>query len=300
MGSGWLGSGGLGSGWFDALGSGWTGTGDGGAGVPTFAMRADRPLADIVVAPHNVNAKFPDRAWDPDLLAITVLPEFLDQQDTQGKHWKEAVIDELQPGPTPITLQTISQLLPDMIMKAVTERPEALGEIVQEHNNFQARYLHLLNMSPSSHPCTFLMMKLAARVGEFAMMSLKRLTTDPSAPPDQQGPWDLRSRPRPSQICPTLFPPVPVPGHSTYPAGHALIAWLTTQCLKDIPALQTNAYTRSLEEFADRVGENRVYAGLHFQEDIDAGKKAGIKIHEFLAPCMIYQKSLMVAQSEWT
>jgi hypothetical protein len=283
FGSGWFGSGWLGSGWFDAMGSGWTG-GGGGGGVPVYAMRPDRPLADVMLASHNLNAKFPEHAWDSDLVALTIMPEFLDQK-VNGQHWKDAVIAAL-PGPTsPIT----QAMIQDMVMKAVTERPEALGEIVQEHNNFQARYLHLLSISNNSHPHTFLLMKLAARVGEFSMISLKRL----------KAPWDLRSRPRPSQVCPTLFPAVPVPGHSTYPAGHALIAWLTTESLKDITKLQANAYAKSLDALAERVGNNRVFAGLHFQEDIDHGKIAGVLVHKFLWQCPLYQDTLGKAQQEW-
>ncbi len=284
LGSGWFGSGWFGSGWSDGLGSGWTGGGGGGT-MPVFAMRADRPLADVVVGPHNLNAKFPQQAWDADLLALTVMPEFLVQKNAQGKDWQAATIAAL-PGPTsPIT----PNMIQDMIMKAVTERPEAMGEIVQEHSNFQARYLQLLSMSSQSHPYTFLLMKLAARVGEFAMISLKRL----------EAPWDLRTRPRPSQVCPTLFPALPVPGHSTYPAGHALIAWLTTETLKDIAVLKVGAYAMSLDALAKRVGDNRVFAGLHFQEDVDHGKIAGVEIHKFLNPCAFYQDTLAKAQLEW-
>ena len=36
--------------------------------------------------------------------------------------------------------------------EAVTERPEALGEIIQQHDNFQTAYLQLLNISHKSYP----------------------------------------------------------------------------------------------------------------------------------------------------
>ena len=97
---------------------------------------------------------------------------------------------------------------------AVTERPEALGEILEQDQNFQVGFLHLLMINRNSHPNTYLLMKMAARVGEMMMVHLKRHF----------------SRARPSQICPTLYPAVAVPGHSAYPAGHALIAQLTARC----------------------------------------------------------------------
>ena len=63
QGGGWQGGGWQGGGW---QGGGWTGS---GGGFPTYAMRADKPLADFAV-PRNVAATFPDfpnRYWDPDL-----------------------------------------------------------------------------------------------------------------------------------------------------------------------------------------------------------------------------------------
>jgi hypothetical protein len=267
---------------------GWELGGGGDGGVPVFAMRADRPLAEVKLSSFNTAAKFPQRDWDPDLLALTILPDFLSVKNAAGQSWDQAVIAALQPGPTtPITAAMINE----MLIKAVTDRPEALDEIVQQHNNFQLCFLQLLNMNQASHPQTFLLMKLAARVGEFAMMYLKRLTT----------PWNLRERPRPLQVCPTLYPPVPVPGHTTYPAGHALISWLTRECLNDIPQLQAAAYSESLDTLADRIGENRVIAGLHFQEDIDAGKIAGQTIHAYISDpaCALYQSTLANALQEW-
>jgi hypothetical protein len=287
MGSSWLGSS-----WF---GSSWTGStspsaGDGGS-VPVFPMRDDTPIASIPV-PSNFNARFLETQWDPDLLALTILQEFVSVSIDSGGgplSWDQAVIAALQAqgGPMPIS----QAMVDDLLLKTVTDRPEALCEILQEHNNFQLRFLQLLNITSTSHPKTILLMKLAARVGEFAMMYLKRL----------EAPWNLRERPRPSQVCSTIFPPVPVPGHSSYPAGHALIAGLTANCLQDIPALQVPPYPQSLELLADRVGTNRVIAGLHFQNDVDHGKIAGQAIVPYIQSCELYQDTLQnIADSgEW-
>ena len=95
--------------------------------------------------------------------------------------------------PQPITQNDIDRLL----ILAVTERPEALGEIIQQDQNLQLSWMHLLMMDASTHPCTLLLMKLSARVGETMMIHFKR----------------KYDRPRPPQVCPTLFPPVGVPNH---------------------------------------------------------------------------------------
>jgi hypothetical protein len=128
------------------------------------------------------------------------------------------------------------------------------------------------------------------------------------------------NRPRPSQYCPTLYPPVPVPGHASYPAGHALIAHLVAQCLIEVTTDQSgkSPFYEALTNLADDIGINRVYAGLHFRSDIEAGATAGRLAHDILkslpanpvnpddssapAPpaCVTYASAVAAAQAEWT
>jgi hypothetical protein len=263
MGASWMGASWMGASWSDS---------SGGSVGGTFAMRADQPLAEIPVPP-NFAAKFREAEWDADLLALTVLPEFLSIQ-IGGKTWDQSIV---LPAPKPITQSIIDELL----LLAVTERPEALGEIVQQHQNFQICWLQLLNISQVSHPQTFFLMKLAARVGELTMIVLKRRNP---------------TRARPSQICPTLYPPVPVPGHASYPAGHALIGQLTSECLADL----LPAYKMPLDKLAERVGLNRVIAGLHYHQDVEVGWDVGRQLLPFIKQCALYQATFAAAQKEWT
>jgi hypothetical protein len=39
------------------------------------------------------------------------------------------------------------------------------------------------------------------------------------------------NRPRASQLCPALLPPIAVPGHASYPSGHSTQAHLMTLCM---------------------------------------------------------------------
>lgn len=263
MGSNWFGSNWFGSNWF---GSNWGGGGS--SGGPVFAMRADHPIAERPVTRY-LAAKFRDRDWDADLTAILIMKEFL------ATAWEASIV---LPPPAAIT----DAMIDDLLVLSITERPEALGEIVQQHQNFQLCWLQLLNFDQGSHPKTYFLMKLAARVGEYTMISLKRRTP-------------TNVRPRPSQVCPTLYPPVPVPGHAPYPAGHALIAHLTSACLAEV----VPAHATSLKELADRVGFNRVIAGLHYREDVTVGADIGGKLHPFLKSCNLYQITLAAAQAEW-
>jgi hypothetical protein len=97
LGGGWLGGGWLGGGW---LGGGWQG-GGGGGGTPTFPTRSDRPFADFAV-PSVLGAQYhdyPGRMWDPDLFALTILPEFFDP----ALSWKTRIT--VAPAPTPLVTQ---------------------------------------------------------------------------------------------------------------------------------------------------------------------------------------------------
>jgi membrane-associated phospholipid phosphatase len=249
--------------------------GGGWSGTPTFAMRADKPLADFAV-PRNVAAAYPDfpgRYWDPDLFALTVLTEFFGP--LPGGDWQGRIVLAGPPG-IAATLVEIDRLL----VLAVTERPEAMGEIIQQSQNFQVAWLQLLTIDASTHPNTFLLLKLVARVGEVVMMHFKR----------------IHHRARPSQICPTLYPPVPIPGHASYPAGHGLIARLTSIALiQFVPATLQAA----LLELARIVGFNREIAGLHYESDTAAGVSVADQVLPILNECPTYQLVRNLAAAEW-
>ena len=140
MGGNWFGGNWFGGNWF---GGNWAGGSGGGDGTPVFAMRADRPLAEIAIT-RDYYAKFRDAEWDPDLRAMAILPEFLTQQDGLSQYWQAAVA---LPAPT---YSVTSAMIDELLVLAVAERPEALGEIVEENQNFQLRWLQLLNISRAS------------------------------------------------------------------------------------------------------------------------------------------------------
>jgi membrane-associated phospholipid phosphatase len=302
MGGGWLGGGWQGGGWQGGgwQGGGWQGGGwaGGGGNEGLYAMRADRPLvADDLTPDFNATPRYPLGAWDGDLFALHFLPEFF-AATVSGQTWKQAITVNptipkvVMPGGV---VAAGDDSIDDLRILAVTERPEAMGEILNQAQNQQLCFMQLLMMTAGSHPKTFFAMKLAARVGEVVMIRLKRQF----------------NRPRPSQYYPALYPPVAVPGHASYPAGHAIIAHLTARVLIEIttPTAGSSPYEKSLIKLADEIGFNRVIAGLHFRSDIREGAAAGVLIHNFLkgipprspltTPDFDYASVVSAAKGEW-
>jgi hypothetical protein len=300
MGAGWIDE--VGGSWFDAVG----GT---DAGLPhTFAMRADHPMVADDIKP-NAHPFFPPHGWDGDLYALTILPDFL-KAEYGGMSWEKYLIEQIGDPPDVILSGPRGQgddakdSIDEMRILAVTQRPEALGEILNQNKRLQLCFLQLMMMTPTSHPRTYFVLKLASRVGEVVMMRLKRYF----------------NRPRPVQYFPTLYPPVPVPGHASYPAGHAVIAYLVACCLIEITTPDptesdggdppVSPYAKALIKLADDIGLNRVYAGLHFPSDIRAGNKAGQITHQILKSLpdsepppypayFSYASAIRAAKDEW-
>lgn len=307
----------MGGGWFGGLGGGWQGGGwqgggwaGGGGSEGMYAMRADRPLVavDLSQPPPpdgNPNPKFPFAAWDSDLFSLTILPEFF-TATVNNRTWaqrEQDIINAMGPFPNVVMPGGVGAATDDKIddlrILAVTERPEAMGEILNQAQNQQLCFMQLLTMTANSHPKTFFVMKLAARVGEVVMMRLKRHF----------------NRARPTQYYPALYPPLPVPGHSSYPAGHAVIAHLTARVLIEVTTLAsgTSPYQNTLLKLAEEIGRNRVIAGFHFRSDIAAGETAANMTYDFLTnirktpatppvpqrPNFDYRSAVDAASAEW-
>ena len=79
-------------------------------------------------------------------------------------------------------------------------------------------------------------------------------------------------RPRPYQLAPIMNKRIeriiPDPMTSAYPSGHSMDAWVFAFILsKQYPVHQHEFYT-----IAQKIGQSRVVAGVHFPSDLSAGK----------------------------
>jgi acid phosphatase (class A) len=157
------------------------------------------------------------------------------------------------------------------ILDLAPEREERFVEIMDQDdadgaNNY---WFGMLQVSPSRQPATYLMTRVGRRIGEHVVMCLKGF---------------FRS-PRPSQLCPAIVPMIDPPSTPSFPAGHAvqayLISYLLAYSLPKFPQQYTPednlaAASGVLFDLTERVSVNRVVAGLHYPTDIIAGRAVGI------------------------
>jgi len=112
------------------------------------------------------------------------------------------------------------------------------------------------------------------------------------------------NRPRPSHVCPALLPPIQVPGHASYPSGHATQAHLIAKCVQLVlpaAAAMTAPLTADLDALAARIARNREIAGLHYPSDSAAGLVLATGIVPLLNSAAVppFTTALTAAQGEW-
>lgn len=89
--------------------------------------------------------------------------------------------------------------------------------------------------------------------------------------------WEAKTfycYPRPSQIDPTVHPRLPLPNFPSYPSGHSVFSSAAATVLGNIFPSEAE----KLNKMAEEASISRLYAGLHFQMDCDAGTVLGKKI----------------------
>jgi len=85
---------------------------------------------------------------------------------------------------------------------------------------------------------------------------------------------------RPSQLDPAIVPIFPIPNHPSYPSNHAGLSAARTEVL-------ANVFPRHADELramALEAGESRIWAGIHYRIDLDAGFALGRSVaQKFIA-----------------
>jgi acid phosphatase (class A) len=228
--------------------------------------------------------------WDADLRSYMFLADYL----SNSPNWRADCSNAAMSYGTPakdMTQQYLGGQVRHMLEMAL-EREDRFLEIIDQDDAWGAinYWLGMLKIDPARHPATYAIVCTARRIGEHVVMCLK---------------GDFKS-PRPPQLCPAITPMIDPPVTPTFPAGHAvqayLISYLLAYSLSDaqgqtnlpqhtLPApnsalsvfmAQNTCPKGALFDLASRVSENRIVAGIHFSDDITAGQAVAIQIFKDL------------------
>lgn len=191
-------------------------------------------------------------------------------------------------GPTNAGAQVTSEI-DQLVTAASDERADALGEILSQANEFISYFLNMMTARPSGYPHTTRVLNIASLVALFVSIYWK----------------GQYKRPRPSQLCPALLPPIAVPGHASFPSGHSTQAHLMALCMVDVLSGLPNQDQQNMADdlwtLADCIARNREIAGLHYPSDSAAGKAYAYCIYYLLQDKSQtnYLQAVTAAQAEW-
>lgn len=233
-------------------------------------FEAIAPSRDFRMRPTG----FPARNWHPDMLSLVALAEFA------ATDWR----DRLDPGPPPGEDET-NREIDHLIDLAQQQRTERVDEILAQYVDHHKYYLGLLMVRPETHPATYLLLKIAARVTEFTLAYFK----------------NKYNRARPYQYYPALMPPLDTAVHPSYPNGHALHGAMKAHSVADaVPQME-----EPMLRLAKRIWQNAEIGGFHFPSDAVASHKIAEGAMQLLRGvlnhqgCPSYKKAVEAAKLEW-
>jgi membrane-associated phospholipid phosphatase len=241
------------------------------------------PPADFMSQWTNASpSTFPPAYWDADLFAITILGEFVLVKNTSGQPaWNQfnAQLAAL----LPTVPSTINAELNELI-ELIEYRPGVMAEALAQLTNPWRWFRAILMCNSKSAPATHLLVETAAYIGQYQVMWYKRHF----------------NRPRPSQFSPALLPPIDVPGHASFPSGHATQSMLIALCLEQVMPTAANYPPNvnapdkgppphpgisPLQQMAARIARNREVLGLHYPSDSKAGRLLAKETFNILMQC---------------
>jgi PAP2 superfamily len=180
------------------------------------------------------------------------------------------------PGPDE-TAQELQELLRKQYN--YQQRKRRLPDIMDERDNTSSQFMRVVMFSAASHPNTTVLFEAMVTVGAIVVMHYK----------------NKFGRPRPSQLEPALRPLLDVPGHASYPSGHATQAYLVAQALTTV--IRNHEIGRELYSIAEQVAVNREWAGLHYASDSAAGKQLARELFPYIEDA--YEATFAAAAREW-
>jgi membrane-associated phospholipid phosphatase len=166
-----------------------------------------------------------------------------------------------------------------------------LSEILTQVTNPYAYFALVLNLQPGRHRYTFELMSTLFALTDKVVMQFKHF---------------FRKR-RPADRSQIVQPVLLTPSHGSYPMGHAAQSYLVAAVLTNLVvgnAANTDVETQ-LGRLAERISFNRVVAGVHYVEDLTAGKALGTELAKYFlnqagAPTVAPAESTTALNWLWT
>lgn len=222
----------------------------------------DFPIIDV---PAN---GFPPGSWDPWLRAQIVLGQF------GSTDWRTGVTLGRLFDPTDVGSE-----IHELRGYIRSIRPQRLNEIMVQSTGASDYFGNMLMVGPTSRPSTWCLIVTGFTVGQMVAMEFKHRFM----------------RPRPVQIYPALMPPIPTPGHPSYPNSHALQSGLAAECIS-LAFAGLGPYAWAL---ATRIAQNREVAGLHYPSDKRGSWALIPQVMVRLKQCDEFKAIVAEAMKEW-
>lgn len=180
---------------------------------------------------------------------------------------------------TPLVGASLKAEADAAIARAKSSEGEAKSlEIVSQASSIEVLFSLLVGANPDDHPSTVELIDIAAAAVAAPLYEIKRLL-------DVTRPSELANAPD--------APRIPVPGHGSFPSGHATASYALAALLSAVTNADENRKCR-LSKAAERLADNRMVAGLHTASDTAAGKSLGEQLGAWLA-----SPSLRSASPQW-
>ena len=152
----------------------------------------------------------------------------------------------------------VSEEIEELLWKqSHPQREERMLDILIESVDYTPRFLYACGIDPHAHSKTYRLIETMSHVAYCVVMHYKY----------------KYKRPRPSQVDRRIDPALRVPGHYSYPSGHATQAHLIEAALTDVFLGLNNSFGEHLEYEAKEIAQNREWAGVHYASDSKAGKQ---------------------------
>lgn len=249
-----------------------------GGGAPATVDQTPVPMGGILEDPVDAGSfmtftggKFRDAQWDPHLLAQVVLADF------GGSGWQSKVtVDPPNYG------DEFGEI--NVLLKKRGQRASRGAEIVAQALNLELYWADLLMVGAYGRQNTAALIAVGIAVGQMVGMHFKH----------------LHKRARPVQVFPALMPVIITPSHPSYPNNHMLQSLLVANAVGAVfeEPVRT-AMLAPLLAMAERIGENREIAGVHFPSDKAASRTLANQTFDLLAKVPAFISLCDAAKPEW-